>query len=90
MAELSISKLLRNPVNLNMLRILNILCLDKVGKISAKTFSALDILLRRICDNIIFLSDLLVVAIMGHTQLPPMKSRIFLLPYHAISCIIVM
>ena len=67
MAELSISTLLRNPVNLNMLRILNILCLDKVGKISAKTFSALDILLRRICDNSIFLGDLLVVVIMGHT-----------------------
>ncbi len=70
-AETSLQYLLRNPVNLNILKMVDILFLDEIGQISCEMISSLDIVLRRIRNNNIFLGGLLFICTMDHKQLPP-------------------
>ena len=86
MAELLITQLLIKAVKLNMMRILSILFLDEIGQLSVEILSVLDIILRRIRDNSIFLRGILVVTTLDHAQLQPMKGRPFLRSSHDISC----
>ena len=85
-AEIAITRLLRKPAKLNMLRMLNILFLDEVGQLSAEIFSTLDIIFIRVHDNNIFLEGLLLVVIVDCTQLQLVKGRSFLLFSHDINC----
>ena len=85
MAEFTITLLLNTPAKLNVLRMLSILFFDKVVQLSAEILYALDIILRRICDENILLGGLLLVAIVDCTQLQLVKGRLFLLLYRDIN-----
>ena len=85
MVDLAITQLLRNPVKLNTLRMLTIIFLDKLGQLSAEILFVLDIILRQIRDSNIFVRGILVAVTLYHTQLQPVKGRLFLLSSHAIS-----
>ena len=85
-AELAIIKLMQNPVKLNVLRSLELLLLDEAGQMSAELLSVLDIILRRIRSNNIFLGGILLLCTMDHTQLAPVVGRPFLVSSHIVSC----
>ena len=61
MAETALQSLIQNPVALNVLKMVDVLCLDEVGQISSEMLSCLDIILRRIRNNNIFLGGLLFI-----------------------------
>ena len=77
-AETSLQSLLRNPVNLNLLKMADILFLDEIGQISCEMLSCLDIIICRIWKNNIFLGGLLFICTLDHKQLPPINGKPFL------------
>ena len=86
MAELAICKLMRQPERHNLIMILDVLFLDEIGQLSAELLSVLDIILRKLRNNNIFMGGILVISTMDHTQLQPVEGRPFLLSSHVITC----
>ena len=85
-AETSLQSLLRHPVTLSILKMVDVLFLDEVGQISCEMLSCLDIILRRIRNNNIFLGGLLFICTMDHKQLPPINGKPFLVSPMILSC----
>ena len=86
MAETALQSLIQNPVALNVLKMVDVLCLDEVGQISSEMLSCLDIILRRIRNNNICLGGLLFICTLDHKQLQPIDGRPFLVSPMVLSC----
>ena len=86
MAELAICKILSDPKKLNALLTLDILLCDEMGQVPAELLSVIDIILRRIRSNNIFLGGLLIICTLDHTQIQPVQGRPFLTSTHIIPC----
>ena len=86
MAELAITKLLRDPKKLSLLRKLDILFVDEIGQLPSELLAVLDIILRRIRDTNIFFGGVVIIGTIDHTQLQPVRGRPFLTSSHAITC----
>ena len=76
--ELALINLLNNNEKLLFLRTLNVLFLDEIGQISTELLCIMDIILRRIRDNDIFMGGILVIGTLDHKQLPPVQGHPFL------------
>ena len=85
-AEHAIDRITKNSEKLNLIRTLDVLLLDEIGQLSAEMLSVLDMILRRIRENNIFMGGILVISTMDHTQLQPVQGRPFLLSSNTISC----
>ena len=85
-AELALQSLMRHPVNLKILKMIDVIFLDEIGQISSELLSCLDIILRRVRSNNIFLGGLLFICTLDHKQLPPIDGRPFLVSPMVISC----
>ena len=66
--------------------VLDVIFFDEIGQLPAETFSAIEIILRRVRKNDIFLGGVLLISTMDHTQLQPVTRRPFLLSTHVITC----
>ena len=86
MAELVIETLRRHAVKLNFILSLDIIFVDEIGQVPAEFLSIIDIIMRRIRDNNIFLGGLLIIGSMDHTQIQPINANPFLTPTHIITC----
>ena len=86
MAEIAITKLLRDPKKINLLRALDCLFLDEIGQLSAELLAVLDIILRRVKDTNIFFGGVIIICTIDHTQLQPVEGRPFLTSSHVITC----
>ena len=85
-SESEIQGLLRNPVSLNILKMVDIIFLDEIGQVSAEVLSSLDLILRKIRDNNIFLGGVLFICTLDHAQLQPIEGRPFLVSPMTLSC----
>ena len=65
---------------------MDILLIDEIGQLSAELFSAIEIIFRRMRNTNIFMRGVVVISTMDHTQLQPVKERLFLLLTHIITC----
>ena len=79
MDETSITKVLQKPEGFNALQVLYILFPDNIGQALAEIISVICMILRRLCDNYIFVCVLLMIFKMDHTQLQPVNGKPFLL-----------
>eukprot|EP00957_Ditylum_brightwellii_P079306 6030244-Ditylum_brightwellii.AAC.1 len=71
--ELAIVKLLKNPKKLNFLMILDVILVDEIGKKLSQFIQAIDIILRRIRDNNVFLDGVMLIGTLDHTQIKSIK-----------------
>ena len=78
MADIALTMITRNPIKYNILLPLDILSCDEFGQVPAEFLSIIDIILRRINKNNLFLGVLLIICTIDHTQIQPIKSRSFL------------
>ena len=85
-AELAITKLLRDPKKINLLRMIDILFIDEIGQLPAELLAVLDIILRRLRDTNIFMGGVIIICTIDHTQLQPVEGRPFLTSSHVITC----
>ena len=85
-AELAIIKLSSNPTKLGFLRSLNILFFDEMRQASALLLSTLDVILRKVRHNNIFMGGVLLIFSTDHTQIQPIGGRPFLTSYNIVSC----
>ena len=85
-AELAIVKILRDPVKLHLLLILDVLFCDEIGQWSAETLATLDIILRKLRNNNIFMGGFLIIGTMDHTQLYSVTGRPMMVSSQIISC----
>ena len=86
MAESSLQALMRNPVTLNVLKAVDVLCLDEIGQISSQMLSCLDLILRRVRNNNIFLGGMLFICTLDHKQLQPINGKPFLVSPMVLTC----
>ena len=85
-AETAIQSLFQHPVTLSILKMVDVLFLDEIGQISADMLSCLDMILRKIRNNNIFLGGLLFICTLDHKQLPPINGKPFLVSPMVLSC----
>ena len=86
MAEASLQSMMRNPVTLNILKMVDVLCLDEIGQISSEMLACLDLILRRVKNNNIFLGGMLFICTLDHKQLQPINGKPFLVSPMVLSC----
>ena len=86
MAEIAITKILRDPKKLNLLRKIDVLFIDEIGQLSSELLAVIEIILRRIRDNNIFMGGAIIISTIDHTQLQPVQGRPFLTSSHVITC----
>ena len=86
MAETALQSLMQNPVSLNILKMVDVLFLDEVGQISSEMLSCLDMILRRVRNNNIFLGGILFICTLDHKQLQPIDGKPFLVSPMVLSC----
>ncbi len=84
-SEKAVLNLLKNPKQLAMLQKLEVLAIDEFGQVSAELLSVLDIILRTIRNNSLFMGGVLIIATMDNMQLPPVHGRPPLLSPHMLS-----
>ena len=85
-SELVLKSFLRNPVTLNILKMIDFIFLDEVGQISSEMMTCLDIILWRIRNNNIFLGGVLFICTMDHKQLQAINGKPFLVSRMVLSC----
>ena len=85
LAELAIIGMKRKPEWIQVISSLNILFIDEIGQLSAEMLCTLDIILRKVRQNNIFLGGLLVIGTMDHKQLPPVNGTPFLVSPHILT-----
>ena len=66
LAEAALQSLIQHPVSLNVLKMVDVLFLDEVGQISCEMLSCLDMILRRVRNNNIFLGGILFICTLDH------------------------
>ena len=77
---------MRDQKKLNTLLTLDVLLCDEMGQVSAEFLSIIDIIMRRLRSNNIFLGGLLIICTLDHTQIQPVKGRPFFTSTHIIPC----
>ena len=84
-AKAAVSKLLRHPEKMNLIKVMDILFIDEIGQLPAEALSTIEIILRRIRNNSnVFMGGVVIISTLDHTQLKPVKGRPFLLSSHLI------
>ena len=86
MAEASLISLLQKHVSLNILKMVDVLFVDEIGQVSSEMITCLDMILRRIKKNNIFLGGVLFICTLDHKQLQPITGKPFLMTPMIISC----
>ena len=65
---------------------MDILFVDEIGQLPAEALSAIEIILRRICNNSnVLMAGVVIISTLDHTQLEPVKQRPFLVSSHVIT-----
>ena len=85
-AELAIIQILQKPKTLQLILCLDVLICDEMGQLSADFLAVVDIILRRLRENSLYLGGLLVICTLDHLQIQSIESRPFMIPMHIISC----
>ena len=65
---------------------IDIIFLDEVGQISSELLTCLDLILRKLRNNNIFLGGLLLICTLDHKQLQPINGKPFLVSPMVLSC----
>ena len=69
-AEAAVSKLLRHPEKMNLIKVIDILFIDKIGQLPTEALLTIEIVLRRIRNNSnVFMGGVVIISILDHTQL---------------------
>ena len=84
-AEKAVCSLLRAPKQLIFLQKLEVLAIDEFGQVSAELLSVIDIILRTIRQNSLFMGGVYIIATMDNMQLPPVHGRPPLLSPHMVT-----
>lgn len=84
-SEKAVCTLLRNPKQFSLLQKMEVLAIDEFGQVSAELLSVLDIILRTIRKNSLFMGGVYIIATMDNMQLPPVNGRPPLLSPHMLS-----
>ena len=85
-AESALQSLFQHPLNLHILKMVDVVFLDEIGQISAEMLSSMDMILRRIRSNNIFMGGLLFICTLDHKQLAPIDGSPFLVSPMILSC----
>ena len=83
--DLFLIKLLQNNEKLLFLKSLNVLFIDEIGQVSAELLGIIDIILRKIRDNDVYMGGILIIGTLDHRQLPPVEGHPFLTSPHVFS-----
>ena len=83
--DLALINLLNNNEKMLFLQTLDILFLDEIGQISTELLCIMDIILRKIHDNDIFIGRILVIGTFDQKQLLPVQGHPFLMSPHVFS-----
>jgi len=86
LAELALINLYRQPKRMAFLQRIDVLFIDELGQVSAEMLAVLDVIMRRVRDNSIFMGGLLLVCTMDALQLRPVTGRPALLSPHMLTC----
>ena len=73
-------------MRLNTICNLNVLCLDEAGQVLAELLSVMDMILRRILNNDIIFSGILILCTIDHARLPLYVGNPFFISCHILSC----
>ena len=76
----------KTPKILKFIKSIDIQFCDENGQVSAEFLSSIDIILRRVRNNNIFLGGLFIIGTIDHTQIKPIEGRQFLTLSHIIPC----
>ena len=82
----AILKIIKSPKTHNFIKSIDIVFCYEIGQVSAESLSSIDIILRRVRKNNIFLGGLFIISTIGHTQIQPIEGRPFLTSFHIIPC----
>ena len=85
-AELALIQILKDPRKMHILLYLDILIGDEIGQLSDEFVATLDIILRRLRDNSLYLGGVLLICTLDHTQIQAIESRPFLTSTNVIPC----
>lgn len=85
-AEMAFIALMGKPAKLKFLVVMNILFIDELSQVSSEMLGTLDVLLRKIRNNDIFMGGVLVIGTLDQKQLAPIKGKPFLTSPHVLSC----
>ena len=86
LAEVALIALNRKAERYFFLRKINILFIDEIGQVSAEMLGTLDVILRKLRNNDIFLGGLLIISTIDHKQLSPVRGKPFLTSPHVMTC----
>jgi hypothetical protein len=85
LAELAIARLLRNPKQLALIKVLDVVLLDEFGQVAAELVCVIDIILRRVRESTDFMGGVLLLASLDGCQLRPVSGRPPLLSPHMLT-----
>jgi hypothetical protein len=85
-AELAIIKIMKDVTKWNLLYILDVLLADEIGQLSSEFIATIDLILRRIRQNNIFLGGVLILSTLDHTQIRCIDGHPFLTSMNIITC----
>ena len=83
--ELAIIQILRKPKTLQLILCLDVLICDEMEQLSADFLVVVDIILRRLRENSLYLGGLLAICTLDHLQIQSIERRPFLISTHIIS-----
>ena len=87
-AELAIIQLLRKPKNLHLVLCIDVLICDEIGQLPADFLATIDMILRRLRDNNLYLGGVLIICTLDHMQIQAFKNRPLLTSTHIITCFV--
>ena len=85
-AELALIDIMKDAKKTHILTSLDVLICDEMGQLSSNFVAMLDIILRRLRDNNLYLGGVLVIGTLDHTQIQAIDSRPFLTSSNLIPC----
>ena len=80
----AILKIIKSSRTYNFIKLIDIIFNDEIGQVSAEFLSSIDITLRRVRNNNIFLGGLLIIGTIDHKQIQPIEGKLFLTSCHII------
>ena len=78
LADRAVSSILQNPVKLNLIRTLDVICADELGQLSAEFVSAIGLILRKVRGVCSMFGGVLLIGTLDHTQIQPWECVPFL------------